>query len=263
MASFKKHLQILMSSLILFTGISSALAANMESDLFPPTDYKEWKWQESQCHNCPIAIITNRDFLHTEEVTAFIRAIESNKTELLSLYNVDGQEYNLLAHMAIGILGRESTFFTGTRYKIKEAAPGLVRFLKTIKWLWSGGSASVNNNSRGPTQIKIIPKKIAEYYQITSEDLGIPENAARATMGFLIESLQELKRRVVINKLTEVTPATYADYLPYIYFGSSRKLINHTATPESNNYIVEMKRWMGEVVIYELPEEQAIPSVHP
>jgi len=246
------------------TASAQNLYANeMQSDAFPPTNYRMWRWLGSDCHNCPIMIVTNREMLHSEEVTEFIQAIAQNKTELVELYKIDGQEYNLLAHMGIGILGRESTFFTGRRYWIKETLPGVVRFLKTMKWLVNGAEGSVPDSSRGPTQIKVIPKKIAENYKITTADLGDPSNAALATMGFLIESLQELKRRIVINKLSEVTPETYVDYLPFIYMGSARRLIHRDPTPVQLNYIREMKSWMDWVIIYELPQEQSLPDTLP
>lgn len=260
----KAPLQNLMTLWILCLGIlSSSVGLAQQSESFPATDFQQWHWLASDCHNCPIMIIANQDFLHTTEVQEFINTVADKKSELLSLYKIDGQEYNLLAHMAIGILGRESTFFTGRRYKLKETFPGLVRVLKTARWILNGADGEVPDSSRGPTQIKVVPKKIAESYNISTSDLGDPENAALATMGFLIESLQELKRRVVINNLTEVTPETYIDYLPYIYMGSTRRLLNHNPTTTQLNYIREMKSWMDMVVIFELPQEQALPALHP
>ncbi|MNS84625.1 hypothetical protein D3C72_1184580 [compost metagenome] len=253
-----------MTLLILALGFfASSLSFAQQSESFPPTDYKEWHWLASQCHNCPIMIIANRELLHTVEVQEFINTIADKKSELVHLYKIDGQEYNLLAHMAIGILGRESTFFTGRRYKLKETFPGLVRILKTARWLMKGAEGEVPDSSRGPTQIKVVPKKIAETYDITTDELGNPEYAALATMGFLIESLQELKRRAVVNKLDEITPTTYVDYLPYIYMGSARRLINRNPSPVQLNYIREMKSWMDLVVIFELPQEQSLPALHP
>jgi len=260
----KNQLLNSMTLLILALGFfAGSLSFAQQSPSFPPTDYKEWHWLESQCHNCPIMIIANRDFLHTVQVQEFINTIADKKSELLRLYDIDGQEYNLLAHMAIGILGRESTFFTGRRYKLKETFPGLVRVLKTARWLMKGAEGEVPDSSRGPTQIKVIPKTIAETYNITTEELGNPEYAALATMGFLIESLQELKRRAVVNKLNEIKPTTYVDYLPYIYMGSTRRLIKRNPSPDQLNYIREMKSWMDLVVIFELPQEQALPALHP
>jgi hypothetical protein len=197
-----------------------------------------------------------RPELKTAKVIAFLNALSSHKAELRALYRVSGAEYNLLAHMAVGILGRESQFFQSRRYMVKENLPWAVHLTKVIQIYLEGSDRPVSPNSRGPTQIKIVPAKIADYYGITENDLFLPENAAVATMGFLIEALAELKRRVVVNHLDFVTPETYVDYLPYIYFGATRLLISGQATPERNIYVRDMKRYMSWVSVEETEPER-------
>lgn len=222
-------------------------------------EFRPWTWLGSDCANCSIVIqpVENRSELESSEVKAFLRALETQKPQLLSLYGVHGQEYNLLAHMAVGILGRESAFFESTRYQLKEMFPGVVKAFKVVKAYVAaarGQSFKVSSNSRGPTQIKRIPDKIIQAYAITTDDLGIPENAAVATMGYLIEALQEMKRRIEAGQLTYIQPQNYVDYLPYLYFGSGRTLVTRVAEPHRNLYVRAMKSYMSWVQVYESTE---------
>lgn len=212
--------------------------------------YKPWQWMNSRCGNCELFIQTIHPDLQTEKVQLFIQALSLHKSDLQMFYKIDSNEYNLLAHMAVGILGRESEFFKSTRYQVKETFPGIVRLAKIMRSVFSD-DIPLNGNSRGPTQIKVVPYTVGRAYGIETDQLGTPDKAAIATMGFLIEALGELKRRVVKNDLTFVNPTTYVDYLPYIYFGSTRSLIKKTATPDKNLYVKDMKKYMTWVELYE------------
>lgn len=226
-------------------------------DLLTRKGYKVWSWtgQASKCKTCPIFILPHNEELENVKVYAFIRALESKKSELLALYGGDPQEYNLLAQIAVGILGRESEFFESPRYRVKENSQLTIRLVKVVQIYLEGSDRGTGLNSRGPTQIKIVPAKIAQKYGVTRDNLYIPENAALATMGYLMDILAELKRRVVLNHLSFITPNNYADYLPYIYFGSRRQLLNGTATPDQNIYIRDMRKYMTWIEIYEGPPQ--------
>lgn len=230
-------------------------------DDFIAQGYKPWAWTESNCQKCELVLHSSKAELQTQKVQAFIRALEASKFEILGLYHSSPQEYNLLAQMAVGILGRESQFFESRRYRFKESFPWAVSLVKTIQIYLDGSESAASANSRGPTQIKVVPQIIAETYQIEPENLYIPENAAKATIGFLIEALQELKQRARNNRWEFVTKKTYVDYLPYIYFGATHHLKNRTATPETNIYIQDMKKYMSWLETYErqIPETQQLP----
>ncbi|MNK06316.1 hypothetical protein D3C87_242110 [compost metagenome] len=222
-----------------------------EHQMLADYGYTRWEWLKTDCHDCDMVMLAVHPDLRNEKVRDFITALAAHKYELQYIYKIDGEEYNLLAHMAVGILGRESEFFTSSRYKIKEAAPLAVSLLKVLRIYMSDSDAKVSANSRGPTQIKVIPQSISDRYNIEPEDLGKPENAAVATMGFLIEALGELKNRIRVNKLDHINKTNYVDYLPYIYFGSTRALVNKTATPEKNLYVQNMKKYMTWVEVYQ------------
>lgn len=246
----ESHINTLMRLLfiILLTGCVTTQAGSVTH----LENYKPWAWKSSECQNCQIEISPLKASAFNNDVYAFIYGLTSRKTELLELYQASGQDYNLLAHMAMGILGQESKFFESERYKIKENLPVLVTLAKRIR-SFGGDDKEVSVNSRGPTQIKVIPRKIAERYNIDPSDLRNPEKAAIATMGFLIESLKELRTRIRVNKL-DITEDQIVDYLPYIYFGAAGRLTKRTATPDTNIYVQEMKRYMSLFKIYEKPE---------
>lgn len=212
-------------------------------------EYSKWQLDSSNCDRCEIKILASNPYLLTNEVHDFLQALGDYKFELMDIYGVHGQEYNLLAHMAVGILGRESQFFKSRRYILKESAPALISLAKNI--VAFAKNKAPNNNSRGPTQIKIIPEKIYNYYGFETSALYIPRNAAIATMGFLINALTELRRQVRVKKLNHITRDKIVDYLPYLYFGATKALYNKTATPEKNLYVQQMKRYMTWVQVYE------------
>ncbi len=224
----------------------------LEQEPLPSENFTKWTWMQNTCDRCEIAIHPTNEELKTPQVLQFIEALSQHKSELQDIYKIDGPEYTLLAQMSVGILGRESDFFTSPRYRLKEALPWAVHLAKIIHIFLSGKNSKVSANSRGPTQIKIVPDKVARHFGIHSENLSVPENAAIATMGFLIEALEELKRHIQNHHLEFITEPLYADYLPYIYFGRTKALLNHTAKPEQNSYVREMKKYMSWVEIYEL-----------
>ncbi|MEN0060286.1 MAG: hypothetical protein AAGB31_15715 [Bdellovibrio sp.] len=251
---------LFVSAGLFFTSLSGAqvlASVPQERQALAQQGYTPWQWQLSSCQNCELFILPLRAEVRTEKVMAFVQALAAHKTEIRNLYTVSSAEYNFLAHMSMGILGRESLFFESKRYYLKETFPDLIRAAKVIRSYFY--DVPLSDNSRGPTQIKKVPERIARHYQVTPENLYIPQNAAVATMGFLIESLQELKNRIVSNRLDFITPGNYIDYLPYLYFGSTRALLNGTATPESNIYVKNMKNYMSW---FELYERAPAPLLH-
>ncbi len=180
----------------------------------------------------------------------FLKTLSTEKAHILKLYSSNSQEYNILAHIAVGILGQESRFFGHWRYFIKRNSQLVIKEMKSVK-AWINDKEPVAN-SKGPTQIKDVPERIARYYNITEKNLWDPKFAAVSTMGFLIEALIELKQRAVNNHLEFITPDTYVDYLPYIYFGGVKKLLDRSATPEKNIYVKNMKKNMKKVAVFEI-----------
>jgi hypothetical protein len=227
-------------------------SARLQKKVLAEKGYRPWKWLESDCMDCELQIVILNRGIQTEKVRAFVQALSDRKPELIGLYGIHGAEYNLLAHIAVGIMGRESKFYTHWKYRLKEASPRAVEMVKVINF-YLGRSERIDPNSRGPTQIKFIPETITRTYGIEPDDLREPDYAAIATMGYLIEALATLKRLKQKYDLEMVTPETYPDYLPYLYFGRANALRNRTATPEHNLYVKAMKGYMSWVELYEGP----------
>ncbi len=246
-------LTIFVSVLNFNTARAAESEVQSERDEVFQDGFLRWRWLQSDCLNCEIYLLPLEEEVRTELVRQFISALMYSKSEILELYRgqIRGDEYNLLAHIAVGILGKESDFYNSPRYQLKEMFPWAIRLGKVLRsYLWNS-SRYLSPNSRGPTQIKIVPKKIADRYQVVPENLFEPRRAALATMGYLIEALNELKNRKVKNGLDFVTPETYVDYLPYLYFGGTQVLIRGEATPETNIYVRQMKEYMSWVEVYE------------
>jgi hypothetical protein len=209
----------------------------------------------------------------------FLKALEEEKSTLMKIYNLDNDEFNELALLAFGILGQESQFGSHWRYKVKETFPGGVAYLKNYKRIfgdfkedrdqvgfwgaigdllsdsWSNeidfitGDLSLDQNSRGPTQIKRIPALIEEHYGMTKEQLEEPRNAAIATVGFLAQSLEELKAKEKFHPA--INGKNRFDYLHYIYMGKSSEIINGTATPERNIYYQNVRSFSRSLKIWQ------------
>lgn len=267
-----------------------------------------WKWQLSTCQSCGIKFDIVGDMnsikdMDTKEIIlrtnpflwstfkiadldaqyrtkVFLETLSKEKATILNLYanETNSQEYNLLAHMAVGILGQESRFFHHYRYLIKRNAQWAITEAKIAKKIISQNrnpekqhlspveaaksllrtddaiidTDDVVANSKGPTQIKDVPDRIAQHYNFTEKDLWNPKNAAVATMGYLIMALKELRQTAANRNMTYINDSTIVDYLPYKYFGGNKKLLDRTATPDKNIYINNMKRFMQKVRVSEI-----------
>lgn len=225
--------------------------------------------------------ITDKEF-DTPFAREFLKGLTNEKENLMELYNLDNDEYNELCILAFGILGQESQFGSHWRYKVKETFPGSVAYLKKYKslisetkkesedkGLWQSfkdfaknaweietdyitGDISLDKNSRGPTQIKKIPAKIKSQYGIDKEDLQQADKAAVATLGFLAQSLEELKAKEKFHP--DINGKTRFEYLHYIYMGKSSEITKGTATPDKNIYYQNVKRYASSLEIWQKEE---------
>lgn len=182
----------------------------------------------------PLSISIIDESYRTPDALEFVKALENHKEKLMDIYNLSNEDYDKMAAMAFGILGNESSFGRSVRYKVKEALPLLVSLAK-------GNLFDTSDNSRGLTQIKTVPQKIREHYSIEKEELGDPEKSAIATMGFLAQSLPELRAKQ--HHHPDITPENRLDYLHYIYMGKSYEITQATATPEFNIYFRQIHEY--------------------
>ena len=187
------------------------------------------------------SIIKKKDY-QTATAVEFMSEIDKEKSELIKLYNLSDHEYNELSKLAFGILGNESQFGKSKKYWIKEAVPWAIAIAK-------GNGLDTSRNSRGPTQIKTVPKKIAKKYDVTKENLEEPKKAAVATMGFLAEALDELKAKE--KNHPDITPENRFNYIHYIYMGKSKEITKATATPMRNIYFKQILNFNESLDVYE------------
>lgn len=222
--------------------------------------------------------IKNSDY-DTPFTREFLKALEDEKENLMKLYNLDNDEFNELSLLAFGILGQESQFGEHWRYRVKENFPGGVAYLKNYKNIfeefgenrqktgfWSAvgsmikdswknevdyltGDISTQQNSRGPTQIKDVPDAIEKKYGIKKEDLHEPRKAAIATLGFLAQSLEELKAKEKFHPA--INGRNRFDYLHYIYMGRSSEITRGTATPERNIYYRNIRSFSKSLEVWQ------------
>ena len=235
----------------------------------------------------PLKIFVKDDSIDSQLTRAYVETLSSEKSTLMNIYGLSNVEYNKLAAIAFGILGRETKFGTSLKYQWKERHQTEIWGFKLAKkkfgdsiaaiqsinlsrpldpWRFFGVKTwSVAPNSRGLTQIKAVPESVVRYYCIDESKLNDPRMTAITTVGFLAESLRILKNRVRNRDLMYVTNENLFDYVLYVYFGSMRQLVNplldfstgqlanEFATPDRNLYIQTVRRYMRALAFYEFP----------
>lgn len=158
-------------------------------------------------------------------VADYINTLEKEKNRLMQILNVDNDDYNILAGFAIGVLKPESDFGKNWKYVLKEFLPGAVSLAK-------GNGLDTSKNSRGPTQLKVIPDEIMDQYGITKTNLTDPENAAVATIAISADFLKQLRTLGVNHK--SINEENVQNYLYYLYQGKRAQIKDALATPEDN-----------------------------
>ena len=143
----------------------------------------------------------------------------------MQVLKVDNDDYNILAGFAIGVLAPESDFGKNWKYVLKEFLPGAVSLAK-------GNGLDTSKNSRGPTQLKVIPEEIMEDYGISKTNLTDPENAAVATIAISADFLKQLRNLGVNHKA--INEENIQTYLYYLYQGKRVQIKEALATPDDN-----------------------------
>lgn len=180
-----------------------------------------------------LTIITNPAYRNPDSI-AFIETLDAEKKTLMEIYNLENDDYNDLVRIAFGIMGNESQFGQSPKYLLKERIPYIISLIK-------GEGFDTSSNSRGPTQIKRVPRLIEEHYGITKETLQNPRHAAIATLGFLAEILEELKIRE--RNHPDITPENRLNYLHYLYIGRHDHVSRGTGIPERNIYFRQIQEF--------------------
>ncbi len=212
--------------------------------------YKKWEWQKSNCQNCDWIIIPSNENVTNDLTMRFINTLIAESHHITKIYNINKQEYILLSKLAVAVLGAESFFYLNQNYLIKDQLTPIRQFVKKLRSM--AFNKAYNRPSRGPTQIKIIPKKIKEYYQIQDDQLFIPEFAAVSTIGYLIESHKELKQRIKNNKLKHhLQVSNNIENLAYMYIGLTNLVVQNIKPKAGNSYVTQVLRYFNWTIVYE------------
>lgn len=173
---------------------------------------------------------------------AYVQTLEKEKRNLMELFSLENDEYNMLARFAFGVLSPETDYGNSWSYRLKQRLPLIVS-------LGKGNGFNTEENSRGPTQIKVIPPLIVEKYGIQKHQLRYPENAAIATVGFAVDLLKEIRNRAPQHP--DISEETLLDFMYYLYQGRRYEIKQGTATPDQNISIRKIKEALDHLHIYE------------
>lgn len=197
-----------------------------------------------------LRIFIKKRSLQTKFNRRYLAALESSKHKIMKIYGLKNDEYNRLALMAFGILGRETKFGTSARYFLKENMQPVVTAVKQAEAVLEQRPMTAVN-SRGATQIKKVPALIQKHFGIQTAHLDRPDSAAIATIGFLADCLKEMKTRIRHRNPLSMNESNIYDYILYSYFGSIRQIVRGTATPERNLYIQAVKKHISNLILFE------------
>jgi hypothetical protein len=172
------------------------------------------------------------------------KALEDNKKSLMIDLGINGDIYNNLSLLSLGIAQQESKFGDSSKFKLKnEVTQDVGKFLANDS----------SYNSKGLHQIKYdglnidVKQKLADY-GITKSNLDDPSKSAIAQIIIMANAYKyEIPQLLKINP--NIDPY---DMLLYLNQGKRRELTNKTATPEQNDYIQNVKRNMRN---FELKQE--------
>lgn len=178
-------------------------------------------------------------------------AISYNKERIMSEFDIDSYTYDRMAMLAMGIAEQETKFGVSARYIGKQAIGDQgVDIAKRFRSLLNGNRWNDRSyNSKGITQIKIEgdndeTKKIYNKFGIDKENILKPYNSGIATMLRLasIYKNEVVGRGFKDNKGNDIDKF---DALLYKWMGKGRLLNNGKASPNDNDYINNVKKYIG------------------
>jgi hypothetical protein len=200
---------------------------------------------------------------------------------LRKLYKLDAATYDKLYRLSVGIMGAETKFGRSPKYWAKERFPWLVssvkkfknagRSLASVKELVGDvelgiiheGLATFNQtysreamvpllfdvsqNSRGPTQIKYLPEKLHKAFpEINKENLSMGSSSAIATLAYLAEAMNRLKR-LADRYGCEIPEDKFIEHTLYLYSGNADEIVNCTATLDKNIFYQKVMKAQSKV----------------
>lgn len=217
----------------------------------------------------PLTIISknkSKNLIYNQNKRQYIDAISKNKQTIQKTFNLDSDTYNRLALIAVGIAEQESKYGTALSYETKSGIRNLLgdnivdNYInplgRAVRQLKHGQMPHnlYQKSSRGLTQIKLKGdnaelQKIYKSFGITEDNIDNPGKSALATMLRLSHMYNtEVRGRQFSGKdNAKINPY---DALVYKWMGRNSELRNETATPKSNNYISNLKKYQKDYNLY-------------
>lgn len=200
-------------------------------------------------------------------IRLYANVLSSQKAQLMKEFNLDSYTYDKLAQLAMGIAEQETKFGTSRRKQVKNImSDDSKRVVRQIKNDLKENPALVLNPlalsisavkgiiedkpiSRGITQIKMRGDNTAmqKFYKqngLTEDNVDMNVgNSALATIGRLAEMYNSEVRGKHFKGVNNSTVNSW-DALLYKWLGRNSELTHHMATPEHNEYIRNIKRYL-------------------
>lgn len=172
------------------------------------------------------------------------KSLEDNKKSLMINLGINGDVYNNLSLLSLGIAQQETKFGDSKLFGLKTELTQDVGKIIT---------GNTSYNSKGLHQIKYdslnseVKQKLADY-GITKDELDNPSKSAIAQIIIMANAY-----KYEIPQLLKTNPNIDPyDMLLYLNQGKKGEITNKTATPEKNNYIRNVRRNMRN---FELKQE--------
>jgi hypothetical protein len=181
---------------------------------------------------------------YREEIPKMASAAVNNKKNLMVDLKINGDVYNDITSLALGVAGQESDYGESFKYMLKnETTQDLAKYIAGNK----------SYNSKGLTQIKydgVIQnkevKQLFDKYGINKNNL---DSGDKAILAQIILFATAYKYELPNYKDVKIDDM---EKLLYLNQGKASELKNKTATPEKNTYIKNVKDYSKMFKIKEL-----------
>jgi len=220
-------------------------------DNWSKQDFKDFAWNNSTVFN---GAITGRYEEFKLNRILLSKAITSNKKSLMQDLKLNGDVYNELAQISVGIPNAETKYGTHQNYALKSNFQGGVSTLKSYKGNNSANSIGMNQVKYDALIQNPRVKELFKKYGVTKEKLNhnYKMDAYYSTLATMIVLGDMYSNELKGKDILAESGVEWQDALLYLYQGKRSELKNKTATPKKNLYIKNVKEGAKGFDIYQL-----------
>lgn len=202
-----------------------------------------------------------------KNIKDYAQSLVNNKRQLQEKFGLTSDEYNRFAELALGIAAQESMFGTKPSYKAKKNVRSLLGDIametmvnpvgRMARQLLHGQMPhNIHDHpSRGYTQIKLTGDndEMQEIYKALGIGWDNIENADTAAIATLARLANMYNTEVRGRRFTGQGGEVISPYdaLLYKWNGHNEQLTKHKATPKSNKYLKNIKKYANDFQMYE------------